>query len=469
MAPAILLIEDEAILAKNVKRFLERQDYDVRVAGDGADGLRQFDAFKPDLVLLDFHLPGSNGLEVLGEIRKRDGTVKVILVTGHGNVQLAVDAMKAGAYDYLSKPLVLNELKLVIDKAVGQERLEGALSYYRDKQDEESGLDKVLGDSPPIAQVKQRVRQLLEAEGRMVDGAPPAVLITGETGTGKELVARAIHFDGPRRDQPFVELNCAAMPTHLLESELFGYERGAFTDARERKIGLVESAHGGTLFLDEIGDLDAVVQVKLLKLLEDKTVRRLGSVRDNRVDIRIITATNCFLEDMIRAGKFRSDLYFRLKVISIELPPLRERGQDIVKLAETFLAQHGRRYGRPHLRLSAEAQAILLRHPWPGNVRELRNVIEQSVLLAENDLIEPEQLLLQEARLLVDPPVPATPPPADAAMTAIASTLEDVERDLILRAMTRSGGNVTLAARTLGISRDTLRYRMKKHNLRLPA
>ena len=469
MAPAILLIEDEAILAKNVKRFLERQDYDVRIAGDGADGLRQFDAFKPDLVLLDFHLPGGNGLDVLGEIRKRDRNVKVILVTGHGSVQLAVDAMKAGAYDYLSKPLVLSELKLVIDKALGQERLEGALSYYRDKQAEDSGIDKILGDSAPMAQLKQRIGQLLEAERRMVDGTPPAVLITGETGTGKELVARAIHFDGPRRERPFVELNCAAIPTHLLESELFGYERGAFTDARERKIGLVESAHGGTLFLDEIGDLDATVQVKLLKLLEDKTVRRLGSVRDNRVDIRIVTATNCSLEDMIRAGKFRSDLYFRLKVIGVELPPLRDRGQDIVKLAETFLGQHGRRYGRPHLRLSAEARIVLLQHPWPGNVRELRNVIEQSVLLAEDDIIGPEQLPLQAARLLVEEPAPATNPEGDAASAAIASTLEDVERDLILRALARSGGNVTLAARALGISRDTLRYRMKKHNPRLQA
>jgi len=198
-------------------------------------------------------------------------------------------------------------------------------------------------------------------------------------------------------------------------------------------------------------------------------VRRLGSVRDNRVDIRIVTATNCSLEDMIRAGKFRSDLYFRLKVIGVELPPLRDRGQDIVKLAETFLGQHGRRYGRPHLRLSAEARIVLLQHPWPGNVRELRNVIEQSVLLAEDDIIGPEQLPLQAARLLVEEPAPATNPEGDAASAAIASTLEDVERDLILRALARSGGNVTLAARALGISRDTLRYRMKKHNPRLQA
>ncbi len=470
MSQGILVIEDDAVTAKNIQRYMRGHGYDVQVAASGEQGLQQFEEFKPDLVLLDFSLPGKDGLEILRRLRQLDPRVKVILITGHGNVQLAVDAMKTGARDYLSKPVVLSELKLLIDKVVGQERMEGALSYYQDKEAEQSGLGKILGNSPALKSCKQRILQLLEAERELADDEFPAVLITGETGTGKELVARALHYDGVRKDHPFVEVNCATIPTHLLESELFGYERGAFTDARSRKIGLVESADGGTVFLDEIGTLDTAVQAKLLKLLEDKTVRRLGNVRDRKVNIRIIAATNEPLAEAVRDGKFRSDLYYRLKVISLELPPLRERGEDIILLAEHFLKLLGGRYKKPRLKFSAAARDDLSRYFWPGNVRELRNLIEQTVLMTTGDVIEPgflprhPVLARAEIQEIKDPTARVI-----AAFSGDSIRIEDVESGLIAKALESCAGNVTKAAKALGMSRDALRYRMEKYKLRPPS
>ncbi len=470
MSQGILIIEDEAVLAKNIERYMNGHGYEVKIADDGEEGLRQFEEFRPDLVLLDFSLPGKDGLEILTRIRQLDPLVKVILITGHGNVQLAVDAMKAGAYDYLSKPVVLSELKLVVDKAIGQERLESTLSYYRDREAGHSGLDKILGNSPSLNRCKQLVLQLLEAEREMRHADHPAVLITGETGTGKELFARAIHYDGARKDRPFVEVNCATIPSHLLESELFGYERGAFTDARKRKLGLVESADGGTVFLDEIGTLEFNVQAKLLKLLEDKTVRRLGNVRDHKVDIRIITATNEPLMEAVEKGSFRSDLYYRLKVVSVELPPLREREDDVILLAEHFLELLAGRYRKPQLKFSAAARDDIRRHSWPGNVRELRNVIEQTVLMAAGDFIEPGFLPRHPvlARAEVTEIKDATTRVV-AAFSGDSIRIEDVESGLITRALESCAGNVTKAARALGMSRDALRYRMEKYKLRPPS
>ena len=296
MAYSILVIEDEATLAKNIKVYLERHQYDVHMAATAHDGLRLGETLRPDVVLLDLHLPDQNGLAVLRQLRERDPYLKVIITTAHGNVQVAVQAMKEGAYDYLSKPLVLSELKLLLDKAVEHTRMEGALSYYHGREASASDLSKLLGEDSVMAAFKAQIQQLLQAEYAMTDPDLPAVLITGETGTGKELVARMLHYHGRRKDGPLVELNCASIPAHLLEAELFGYEQGAFTDAKGRKIGLFETADGGTLFLDEIGDLDLALQAKLLKVLEDKTVRRLGGLRDRKVDFRIMAATNQNLE-----------------------------------------------------------------------------------------------------------------------------------------------------------------------------
>jgi DNA-binding NtrC family response regulator len=297
------------------------------------------------------------------------------------------------------------------------------------------------------------LRQLLQAESQLQDREPPAVLVLGETGTGKELVARALHFNGPRRDKPVVELNCAALPAQLLESELFGHERGAFTDARERKLGLVETAEGGTLFLDEIGDMEQPLQAKLLKLLEERTVRRLGSVREQRVNVRIVAATHRPLDQLVREGRFRADLYFRLRVVQLELPPLRDRGTDVLLLARNFVAHHAARYGRPAPVLSSAAEQALMRHTWPGNVRDLRNLLEQAVLLCRGDTLEADDLGLRDE--------------SDSAPGAspAARTLPAMEREALMQALERNGWNVSRAARDLGISRDTLRYRIDKHAL----
>ncbi|MCL4688060.1 MAG: sigma-54 dependent transcriptional regulator [Burkholderiales bacterium] len=468
MSLAILIIDDEPTLVKNIRAYLARHGHDTESAGSAEEGLELLDRFQPDVVLLDFHLPGINGLEALGRIRERRPDAKVVMITGHSSVKVAVDAMKAGAYDYVAKPVVLGELKLLLDRAAGQDRIEHALDYYTRREGRDAGAGAMVGESPGMRELKETIGRLLEAETRMTTGAPPAVLVVGETGTGKELVARALHFGGQRARKPFIEMNCASIPTHLLESELFGHERGAFTDARTRRAGLAEAAQGGTLFLDEIGDTDPAIQAKLLKLIEEKSVRRLGSVRDTRVDVRIVAATHQPLEERICEGRFRADLFYRLRGLQLRVPALRERGDDIVRLARHFLAAQGARYGRPGLALSPQAEALLLAHPWPGNVRELRNVVEEAVLLARTDVIGPGDLGAFASQ--------ASPMHAAAAGAAIDSgvpaaipdegiDLEQIERSLVEKALAKADGNVTRAARLLNLSRDTMRYRLEKFGL----
>ena len=465
MGGAILVIEDEAVLGKNIRIYLERSGYDVRVAGSAEDGLALLDVFKPDAVVLDFNLPGLDGLAALARLRTFDAALPVIMITGHGSVELAVEAMKAGANDFLTKPVALGKLKLLLEKTFGAQQRDSALAYYQRREAADAvNFDKLFGESPPMLALKQTLRQLLEAEAQLRDADPPAVLVLGETGTGKELVARALHFHGPRRDRPFVELNCASIPAQLLESELFGYERGAFTDARERKLGLVETADGGTLFLDEIGDMDLGLQAKLLKLLEEKTLRRIGSLRDQRVNVRIVAATHRPVEALVREGRFRADLYFRLRVVQLVVPPLRERGADIVALARRFVALHAARYGKPAPALTAAAERRLLAHPWPGNVRELRNVLEQAVLLGSGAVIDAAQLALTAGA----GETPAGEASVGASQVAGGQTLEDIERRALLDALRETGWNVSRAARLLGVSRDTLRYRIDKFGLSAP-
>jgi two-component system, NtrC family, response regulator AtoC len=469
MSYGVLVVEDEQTLAKNVGAYLQRYGYEVRIATDGETALAELESYRPEAVVLDFNLPGMTGLELLTRVRSFDPQICVIMVTGHGSEQVAVDAMKAGAYDYLSKPVVLSKLKLVLDKALGEERREQELSYYRRKDASDGGLSRLIGESPPMQELRATISRIVEAESQLTDAQPPAVLITGDTGTGKELIARALHFEGPRKRRPFVEVNCSSIPANLLEAELFGYERGAFTDAKERKIGLIEAASGGTLFLDEIGEIDLSLQVKLLKLLEDKMVRRLGSVRENHADVRIIAATNRDLERLVQEGRFRSDLFFRLRIVHIETPPLRARDDDVIKLAEAFLEIQRTRYGKPKLRLSAEAIAALRAHHWPGNVRELKNVMEQSVVMARGDSITHQELALSGARY----PAAAldddgTPDQLAMSIPRNGFKLSDIERDLLRQALEQSGWNISKAARLLGLSRDTLRYRIEKFDLKLP-
>ncbi len=466
---SVLIIEDEAVLAKNMATYLRRLNHEVKHAETGDSGLALVESERPDVVILDYNLPGLDGLELLTRIRAIDGAIKIIMATGQGNEQLAVDAMKGGAYDYLTKPLVLGKLKMVLDKIVGEVRISQELNYYRKKEAGEGGIEQLVGESTPMLLLKGLIAQVVEAERCLIDAEPPAVLITGETGSGKELVARALHFAGPRCSKPFIEVNCSSIPTNLLEAELFGYERGAFTDAKERKLGLIEAAEGGTLFLDEIGEIDLTLQAKLLKLLEDKRVRRLGSVRDHKVDVRIVTATNRNLEQQIRDGKFRADLYFRLRIVQLEVPPLRERGSDIATLAEHFLAMHRTRYGKPQLRFSREVLATFSAYAWPGNVRELRNAIEQSVIMARSDVLYPSDLSFSgDLSVAAAIPIASAVQPLATTIPPGSLSLGEMERTLLVQALERSGGNVSKAARLLGVSRDTLRYRIDKYQLQMP-
>lgn len=452
----ILIVDDEVTFAKNAAKYLERFGHTVSTAATVAEGKAQAEAQKPEVLVLDYRLPDGTGLEFIEHIRATDPAVHIILITGHGTIELAVDAMKAGANDLLTKPVSLLELRERIDGLMQEQRDASRLRYFEAR--ERSASQSILGQSPAIRELQQRIERMasIDAEGML-----PPILIGGETGTGKELVARACHYLSPRSAKPFIEINCAAMPPTLLETELFGHERGAFTDAKERKIGLLEAADGGTLFLDEVGDMDLALQAKLLKIIEDGRFRRVGSVQEQQVCVRIVAATNRDLPARVEQGAFRADLYFRLRVLQLTVPPLRERDGDAVFLARHFCQVLGQRYRREEVRLGAAAEAAIAAHRWPGNVRELRNVIEQAVMLAVNDTIEARDLML-------------LPPGVGSSASSVSSlplaepgsALDRQERELLVQAMNESNHNVSQAARSLGISRDTLRYRLEKHGLK---
>ena len=388
----ILIVDDEVTFARNAAKYLERFGHTVSTAATVAEGKALAETQKPEALVLDYRLPDGTGLEFIEHIRATDPSVYIILITGHGTIELAVDAMKAGANDLLTKPVSLLELRERIDALMQQQRDASRLRYFEAR--ERSASQSILGQSPAIRELQQRIERMasIDAEGML-----PPILIGGETGTGKELVARACHYLSPRSAKPFIEINCAAMPPTLLETELFGHERGAFTDAKERKIGLLEAADGGTLFLDEVGDMDLSLQAKLLKVIEDGRFRRIGSVQEHQVCVRIVAATNHDLEARVAEGVFRADLYFRLRVLQLMVPPLRDREDDAVFLARHFCKLMGQRYRREGVKLGASAEAAIAAYRWPGNVRELRNVIEQAVMLAASDTIEPRELMLSSA------------------------------------------------------------------------
>lgn len=458
MAHLILIVEDEALLARNIKTYLERRGYDVVVADTIRVAAAKYDEQHPDAVLIDQNLPDGVGMELIRKIRASDRITRLVMMTAHGKIEMAVEAMKSGADDYLVKPVALDEIALLLEKLFTQSQLEQSLDYYRTREERRSGIARILGEAQAMQALKTRLGMIVDAELASPDASVrPPVLILGETGTGKELIARALHFDGPRKNKPFIEVNCAALPEQLVESELFGHERGSFTDAREKKVGLFQAAEGGTLFLDEVGELPLATQAKLLRTLEERTIRPVGAVRDRKIDVRIVAATNATLEDKVREGEFRRDLFYRLNTLLIQSPPLRARENDILMLADAFLADFSGRYGRPDLRFTEEARTALLKHSWPGNVRELRNIIEQACLLTVGPRIKPADLNLRDIEALQ---------PAQGTATTVSGTLNDVERDLIVAALRGVGGNVTLAARKLGVSRDTLRYRMERYDLR---
>ncbi|WP_309681013.1 sigma-54 dependent transcriptional regulator [Polaromonas sp.] len=455
----ILVIEDEVTLAKNIARYFEKLNHTVAIVHDGPAGVEAAKRTMPEVAIVDYQLPGLDGIEVIRALHANDDQVRIVMVTGHASVPMAIDAMKAGSFDLLTKPVALASLRSVVDRALAESGNRKALDYYQRRQASEAGLEALLGESAVMRALRDLVRTLALSEP--TDRSPVApILVLGETGAGKELVARACHFAGRRAQAPFVEINCAALPAHLMEGELFGYEKGAFTDAQTRKIGLIEAADGGTLFLDEIGELDLALQAKLLRVLENLRVRRLGAVQDRVVNVRVVAATNRDLDELVAAGKFRSDLLYRLRVFQIHIPPLRARGADVLLLARRFIEQFAARYAKAAPTLDDSAVQALQQHPWPGNVRELRNVIERTVLLGTA-----AQLSAADLGLVAAAPAPGRNAETASALSATQS-LEALERQHLIAALQQTGWNVTKAARALEISRDTLRYRIEKHGLR---
>jgi DNA-binding NtrC family response regulator len=465
MSPLILVIEDETILGDSICAYLEHHGYATAVARSGEEGVRLAEENSPDVAVVDIRLPGLDGFGVLRKLRDVSAATEVVMMTAHASVTSAVEAMKTGAFDYLTKPLDLDEVRVVVDKALAHQRMRRELSYFKAREETGGHTAEIVGDSPAIRQLRQQIERIagLESTG----GAAPTVLVRGETGAGKEMVARALHYGSPRAKGPFVEINCAAIPSSLLEAELFGYEKGAYTDARTAKPGLFEAADGGTLFLDEIGHMELGLQVKLLKALEEKSVRRVGGLRPKSFNARIIAATNRDLEAAIAQGAFRPDLYYRIKALTLDIPPLRARGADILLLARHFLERFTRQYGLPPKRLAAAAEAALAAYPWPGNVRELAHLIERAVLLHEGVVITPEQLGLLVASS--EAPVHVAPGGVRVDFSSGGIQLELVERELLQEALRVAIWNRGRAAQLLGISKETLRYRMEKYQLHPPA
>jgi two-component system, NtrC family, response regulator AtoC len=457
MSGSVLIVDDERTLARAVKAFLIEAGYEAEVAPDAEQALGMLETLRPDVVFSDLRLPGINGIELLRRIRDFDPSIAVVIMTAYGTIEGAVEAVKLGAFDYLKKPVDLEELKLLADRARQHSQLQLELSYHRRRAASDVPFGAVLGDAPAMRAVLEQARQIAA-----LDETPP-VLIIGETGTGKGLVARTIHAGSRRASKPFIEVNCTALPATLMEAELFGHERGAFTDAKESRMGLFEAAEGGFLFLDEVGDVELSLQGKLLKAVEERTVRRVGGIRDRKIDVRILAATHRDLERESQRERFRRDLYFRLAVILLRLPPLRERGEDVPALAEHFLRRFSAKYGRPVERLDPRARDLLLAYPWPGNVRELSHVIERAVLWSRGPMLDVEHLALEVPAEPAEAPGAASPTLPD---TRPAGTdLGQWERTLIEQALRESDGNQTRAAQRLGISRDTLRYRLKKYGI----
>jgi len=448
----ILIVDDEKVQREILEGFLLKQGYGAIAVEDGQKALQKFRSASFDLVLTDYRMPGMDGMQLLREVRRLNPEAVVVIMTAYGTVGTAVAAMKEGVYDYLTKPIDLDELLLMV------QRVEREISLGRENRE----LREQLREKFKVDFIVSASRQMEEALNlvRRVAPSPATVLILGESGTGKELIARAIHYSSPRADRAFIKVSCAVLPENLLESELFGHEKGAFTGAVARRIGRFEQADKGSIFLDEIGDLSPSLQMKLLRVLQEKEFERLGSNQTIKTDVRVIAATNQNLEEAIKRGTFREDLYYRLNVVTISLPPLRERREDLPVLMEHFLKKYNQENKRDVTAISKEAKELLMRYDYPGNVRELENIIERAVVLCRGDTMTTQDLplnlreskteiALEEARKRRDLP----------------ETLEEVERYLITQALERSGGVQTKAAEELGISERVLRYKMKKYKV----
>ncbi|HKQ56831.1 MAG TPA: sigma-54 dependent transcriptional regulator [Candidatus Eisenbacteria bacterium] len=444
MKTSVLVIDDEVLIRKSLAKVLKARGYAVELASTGAEGLEKTSQVRPQVLILDMRLPDTDGLSVLRRVRHLDPLIQAIVITAYGDVQSAVEAMKLGACDFLRKPYEMEDIVLAVESAGKGFRQATELDLYRRKAWKHYSGEEIVGRSPLI----QEVRDLIE---KVVRSQATSVLITGESGTGKELVARAIHYRSDRAQAPLMEVNCSSFHESLLENELFGHEKGAYTDASEAKKGLVELCDAGTLFLDEVADMVLPTQAKLLRFIDHRQFKRVGGAQDISVDIRIVAATNKDLEAEVRSARFRSDLYFRLKVVSIHLPALRDRGDDILLLARHFLREFSRKFQKTFNDLAPAAQQLFLSYRWPGNVRELKNVIERVVLLEDGDEVTVAHLPseLQGRQVASDEGIPLP-------------TLAQMEADHISEVLRLTAGNKSRAARVLGISRQGLIEKLRR-------
>ena len=442
----VLVVDDERNIRALVARVLGQDQVEVQGAATGKEGLQMADEVSPDLVLLDLRLPDMDGMDVLRALRTRYPEVAVIIITGFGQIQSAVEAIKVGATDYLEKPFEhVEKLKLAVGRALDEVRAKREIRRLHGLQEKQYGVDQIIGDSEPTRSLRDLIRKVARSEAQ-------TILILGDSGTGKELVARGLHYESTRRDFPFMEVNCAAITETLFESELFGHEKGAFTDAKSAKKGLMELADRGTLFLDEVSEMSLNSQAKFLRVLQERVFRRVGGTRDIKVDLRVITASNRPLEVRVKEGLFREDLFYRLNVIPIHIPPLRERRDDIMPLARHFLTESNVQSHKAIKGFTPETERLILSYPWPGNVRELRNLIERLVILGNSDHIEPQHLPIQFASQAVEVP--------RQMGSQEFRTLAEVERAYINQVMQRVEANKSKAAKILGISRQTLRKKL---------
>jgi two-component system response regulator AtoC len=447
----ILVVDDERLIRWALVERLRNEGYRVLEAATGAEAFERIRE-GVDLVLLDFKLPDIDGVSVLRQVIEHDPDALVILLTAFGTVDTAVEAMKVGAYHFASKPFNLDDIVQIVQKALETTKLRREVRALRASAAQPFAFDRIVGDSARMTTFKSLLRKVAESPAS-------TVLLTGESGTGKDLAAKVLHYNSARSSRQFMNITCSAIPEALLESELFGHERGAFTDARQQKRGLLESADGGTVFLDEIGEMQVSLQAKLLRFLEEKTFKRVGGNQDIRVDVRIVSATNRNLEEQVKAGKFRADLYYRLNVLPIELPPLRAHLEDVAALASFYVDSYNREFRKTVRGVSDAGLSLLKRHDWPGNIRELRNAVERAMLLADGAWLEPADFALLHRGAVAA---------AGLGLPAGGINLEDLERSLVVQALEQSGGNQTRAATLLGLNRDQIRYRIEKFSLTRP-
>ena len=448
----VLVVDDEENIRLVLRTLLRKHEYEVEVAASGDEALAMVDTFGPDVILTDVRMPKMGGLDLLATLKAKQVAATVIVMSAYGNIDLAIEAMKAGAYDYVSKPFKNDEIVLALKKAEERESLRRENRALKEQIQQKAQFESMLAKSEPMLQVFRTIAKIADFK--------TTVLVTGESGVGKELVARAIHGRGGRRAGPFVAINCGAIPENLLESELFGHKKGAFTDANADRRGLFEEATNGTLFLDEIGELPLNLQVKLLRVLQEETIRRLGDSRDVKVDVRIIAATHRDLTAEVKAGRFREDLFYRINVLAIAIPPLRDRREDIALLIDHFIARNNTRLGTQIRGLTAEARKLLFEYAWPGNVRELENTVERAMVLCDSDMLDIGDLP-ERVRDALDP----VQVHLASGELSIKKTTHAIEQILVRRALQRMKGNRTRAAELLELSRRAPLYKIKAYRI----